>query len=173
MAVQLEQEIASIIRFMLDNSGNPSPYYYRIPQSFAVPAAYFPVPEIDTGAETLTSYNMDYTMFVKYFAKTSEGSYILGQMIAEYIRRKRNKIPLIDIDGSVVKGKYVRLRDPSIKLLDDGACQVQISWRSTRLYDAEVYEKMMTFEANYHMKYAEKVVTEAMEQALNRYSINI
>ena len=40
----LEQEMASIIRFVLDKAGSPAPYYWNVPESFSVPAAFFQLP---------------------------------------------------------------------------------------------------------------------------------
>ena len=74
----LEQEMASIIKFVLDNAQGPSPYYWNVPQHFCVPAAYFPTPEIDTGGETFLTYYMDYVWYIKLFHKTGQGAYSLG-----------------------------------------------------------------------------------------------
>ena len=70
----LEQEMASIIKFVLDNAQGPSPYYWNVPQHFCVPAAYFPTPEIDTGGETFLTYYMDYIWYIKLFHKTGQGA---------------------------------------------------------------------------------------------------
>lgn len=56
----LEQELASIMKYTLDAAGTPTPYYYRVPQHFMVPAVYFPLPEIVSGGETFLTYNLDY-----------------------------------------------------------------------------------------------------------------
>ena len=55
----LEQEMASIIKFVLDRAGGPSPYYWNVPRHFCVPAAYFPTPEIDTGGAEPYSVDRD------------------------------------------------------------------------------------------------------------------
>ena len=168
----LEQEIASIIKWMLDNSGNPNPYYYAIPQSFAVPAAFFPVPEIETGGETLSSYNMDYTMFVKFFARTREEAYRLGLLATTATRTARNLVPLIKEDGEKA-GSGIRIRDPELKVLDDGAAQMTVSWRSRRPYVTEDSEKMMVIDLSLHGKpYKEKTIDEAMESAISRYVLD-
>ena len=161
----LEQEIASIIKFLLASTGRPSPYYYKVPQSFAVPAAFFPQAEIETGGETLITYNMDYTLYVKFFARTTEDAYRLGLMAVTAIRGKRNLIPLIEEDGEDIPGKGIRVNDPDLKMLDDGAAQVKVSWRSRRPYDDEVPMKMVTYDLNS----VTKTVDAAMEAELERY----
>ena len=117
----LEQEMASIIKYVLDKAGGPAPYYWNVPQNFSVPAAYFPTPEIDTGGETFLTYYMDYVWFIKLFHKTGQGAYSLGFDVMTAIRAARNLIPLIAEDGSEIAGSWVRINDPQLKVLDDGA----------------------------------------------------
>ena len=95
---------------------------------------YFPTPEIDTGGETFLTYYMDYVWFIKLFHKTGQGAYSLGHAVMTAIRAARNLIPLIAEDGSEVAGSWVRINDPQLKVLDDGAAQLTISWRSRRPY---------------------------------------
>ena len=52
----LEQEMASIMKYVIDRAGKPAPYYWEVPAHFVVPSAYFPMPEIDTGGETFLTY---------------------------------------------------------------------------------------------------------------------
>lgn len=40
----LEQEIASVIRFILDSLPGITPYYWDIPEGFVVPSVFFPQP---------------------------------------------------------------------------------------------------------------------------------
>ena len=39
----LEQEIASVIRFILDSVPGITPYYWDIPEGFVVPSVFFPL----------------------------------------------------------------------------------------------------------------------------------
>ena len=162
----LEQEIASIIKFTLDAAGNPSPYYWNVPASFVVPSVFFPTPEMDTGGETFFTYFMDYVWYVKFFADTTRGAYNLGLLALSAIKRKRHLIPLIDTDGQAT-GAGLRVNNPSLKVLDDGAAQLALAWRSRRPYDHEDAPLMQ----RYHLKmwakgYQQPVITEAMESAL-------
>ena len=72
--LELEQEIASIMKYVIDRAGKPAPYYWEVPAHFAVPSAYFPMPEIDTGGETFLTYYMDYAWYIKIFHRTKEGA---------------------------------------------------------------------------------------------------
>lgn len=141
----LEQETASIIRFVLNSAGNPFPYYEKIPESFAVPAAYFPTPEIVTGGETFCTYAMEYAWYILFFHKNENEAYALALQALTAIRRKRNLIPLIDTDGNKT-GKGIRLKDPDIKVIDNGAAQLHLRWTSRRPYACEEATKMQTYQ---------------------------
>lgn len=165
----LEQEIASIIKFVLDSAGNPTPYYYNIPQSFQVPAAYFPRPEITTGGDTLASYEATYSLYVNFFDRTTEKAYDRAYMAFDAILRRRNLIPLIDTQGNLLR-KGVRLKDPSLRATAECVAQLVLEFVSRRPYDVKEAEKMQTFEAVFKQKPYESVyITEAMEKALEEY----
>lgn len=131
----LEQELASIIKFVLDSTGNPSPYYWKVQENFAIPAVYFPTPEITTGGETFLTYRMEYMWFITFFHGTDEEAYALGLQALTAIKGNRRLIPVIDTDGEKT-GEWLRLADPKLKMLDNGACQLQVDWVSRRPYDS-------------------------------------
>ena len=171
----LEQEMASIIKFTLDTAGNPSPYYWEVPQHFSIPAAYYPTPEIVTGGETFLTYNMDYTWFIKFFHRSSQAAYALAFPILTAIRENRNLIPLITETGERAEGN-VRVKDPTIKVLDNGAAQLTIEWRSRRPYKDDGAGKMQTYEVGNWNKaelYMEKTISDAYAEALERYAVPV
>lgn len=168
----IEQEMASIIKFVLDRAGGPSPYYWNVPKNFAVPAAYFPTPEITTGGETFLTYNMDYVWYIKLFHRTGQGAYALGNGVVSAIRAARNLIPLIREDGSVFDGSWVRVNDPQLKVLDDGAAQLTISWRSRRPYNDTIEDvaKAQAINVDVFMQ-SGKTITDAYAETLEAYAI--
>lgn len=170
----LEQEMASIIKYVLDKAGGPAPYYWNVPQNFSVPAAYFPTPEIDTGGETFLTYYMDYVWFIKLFHKTGQGAYSLGHAVMTAIRAARNLIPLIAEDGSEVAGSWVRINDPQLKVLDDGAAQLTISWRSRRPYSDTTADRERAHPINVDvfMK-SGKTISDAYAEALEKYAVPV
>lgn len=143
----LEQEIASIMAFAIYHAGNPSPYYYNVPESFQYPAIYFPQPEIDTGGETFRTYNMRYVWYINLFDATTEGAHEKAWNVLTALKRNRNLVPLIDENGAPEGGK-LRLDDPSLKSADEGAVQLTLTWTSRRPYDAEEVQKMVEWEVN-------------------------
>lgn len=173
----IEQEMASIIKFVLDHAGDPAPYYWNIPQHFTIPAAYFPTPEINTGGETLLTYNMDYVWYIKLFDKTEQVAYSRGSAVVMAIRAARNLIPLIEQDGSEIKGDWVRVNDPQLKILDNGAAQLAISWRSRRPYNefaeregSSQVKKAQIFHVNTIMR-SGKTISDAYAETLENYAI--
>lgn len=170
----LEQEMASIIKFVYEQAGEPSPYYWNVPQSFSVPAVYFPTPEIDTGGETFLTYYVDYAWYIKLFHKTAQGAYTLGYAVTNAIRAARNLVPLIEEDGSEIAGSWVRVNDPALKVLDDGAAQLTVSWRSRKPYNDTVAgaTKMQVYNLNVFMK-AGKTISDAYAEALESYAVPV
>lgn len=168
----LEQEMASIIKFVLERAGEPSPYYWNVPAHFTVPAAYFPTPEIDTGGETFLTYYVDYVWYIKLFHKTEQGAYSLGFDVVKAIRAVRNLIPLIGEDGKEIDGSFVRVDDPKLKVLDSGAAQLTINWRSRRPYKETEEDTPKAQSINYDVfMRPEKVISDAYAEALENYAV--
>lgn len=168
----IEQEMASIIRYVLDNAGGPAPYYWNVPQHFSIPAAYFPTPELTTGGETFLTYWTDFVWYIKLFHRTCQGAYSIGNAVVQAIRAARNLIPLIEQDGRVIAGGWVRVKDPELRVLDDGAAQLTISWRSRRPYNdtTEVTAKVQAINLDVFMK-SGKTISDEYAEALERYAI--
>lgn len=171
----LEQELASIMKFTLDRANNPSPYYYDVPQHFTVPAVYFPTPEISTGGETFLTYSMEYVWYIKIFHKSSQEAYSLGLSVLTAIKGNRNLIPLIGTTGERAEGS-IRLDDPKLKVLDNGAAQLSLSWTSRRPYDTEETVKMQSYEVenwNNPDIYVSRVIPVAFAEAIEQYAVTL
>lgn len=136
----IDQEQASIIYFILTKAEGTSPSYTTLPRRFKIPAVYFPTPEIESGPDTLATYRLDYTWYVKFFHINGEAANALAQAVLNFIRLERNLIPLLDEDGAQIENEWIRINDPKLELLDDGTAQLIISWRSIRPYENYVNE---------------------------------
>lgn len=143
----IEQEIASIIKFVLDCAGNPTPYYHNVPESFAVPSIFFSVPEIEYEADTLNSYGSNYTIFINFFHSTTEGAYELTLPVFHGINSNRKLIPLIDIEGETT-GEFVRIKNSQLKKVDECAYQLQLDWVSRRPFTQSDMELVQEFYLN-------------------------
>lgn len=130
---ELEQEVASAARFIIDALDGVTPYYWEMPSNFMVPSVFFPTPEIETAGDSLDTYEMAYTWHVKLFHKTDGEAHNLAQAALVAIRNARNCLPLYNEDGSAV-GRRFRVRDPSIRQVERGAWQLELRWDSPRFY---------------------------------------
>lgn len=168
----IEQEMASIIKYVAEKAGGPSPYYWNVPQNFTIPAVHFPVPEISSGGETFSTYYLDYVWYIKFFHRTEQGAYAMGQTVLNSIRAARNLIPLIEERGNAIPGEWVRIGDPSLKGVDSGAAQLTINWRSRRPYDDTIAPrtKASSFDLNVFMKSGE-TISDEYAAALEKYAI--
>lgn len=160
----MEQEIASIIKFVLDSAGNPTPYYYNIPQNFLVPAAFFPDPDIDTAGDTLSTYEVSHVFPIKFFASTTEKAFDLASRALTAIKERRNLIPLVDFDGEQLD-RGVRVRDPSAKRAGEGAVLLTIKFVSRRPYYREASTASSGYEVIFNNKAAYQSVTISDEKA--------
>lgn len=147
----LEQEIASVMAFALHYAGNPSPYYYEVPENFQYPAMYFPQPEIKTGGETFLTYAMRYEWYINVFCATTEDAFELAWKVLTALKQKRNLVPLLNEDGSRAE-ESLRLNDPSVEVVESGVAQLTLSWTSRRPYDREEVQKMIVWEAESYLK---------------------
>lgn len=158
----LEQEIASAIKFILESAGNPAPYYWNVPQDFAVPAVYFPVPEITSGGDTLNSYNLNYTWFIKFFHKDTQSAHELATAALTALQSRRNLIPLIN-ETRELTDRGFRTKDPELKEIDGGAVQLTLSWNSPRPYHKEQSPKVMKYYLAYITKQYDKAIKQIHE----------
>lgn len=162
----LEQEIASIMRFVLDNAAGAAPYYDRLPEGFMVPSIYFPAPEIETRGETFATYALDYAWYIKVFHVNARPAHELALSVLTAIKAARNFIPLIDSTGKQT-GKGFRLKDPELKNLDGkpSAVQLALYWSSPRPYNDPAAQKMMVYDLDMHNKSAFDEAVEQLEAA--------
>ena len=110
----LEQEIASVIRFILDSVPGITPYYWDIPEGFVVPSVFFPQPELTPLGDTFASYAVEYDWYIRFFASTDEDAYASAAAALNALCAARLLVPLIDETGAAAGGG-VRLKDPTSK----------------------------------------------------------
>ena len=130
----LEQEVASVAAFAIREAGGPNRYYYRVPEEFHYPAIYFPAPEIRTRGETFRTYAAQYVWYIDIHCVTTEEAHERARSVVHAVRRVRNRIPLLNTDGSD-SGETLRTTDPTTVKVDNGVCQVRLEWTSRRPYD--------------------------------------
>jgi len=149
----LDQEIASIMTFLIEASGNPYPYYYNIPEKFLTPAIFFPQPEISSRGATLNTYALEFSWFVKFFDKDTQSAHALAFAALTALQVNSNVVPLIEPDGTKLRRSF-RLADPSLRVADDGAVQLTLTWDSARPYAQDDLVYVREFHANVWLKSA-------------------
>ena len=132
----IEQELASIAKFILTAAGNPTPYYWNIMEDFSRPSIFFPSPEIDSEGETFRTYRLDYVWFLQFFHNSTTEAHYMALSAYEAIKKARNLVPLIDENGEKLTAgiKGIRLDEPRLKPIDDGVVQLTIRFASRRPY---------------------------------------
>jgi len=142
--VTLEQEVASVIRYVLDATTGLTPYYWQVKEDFVVPSVYFPEPVFTARGDTFNTYALEYDWFIKFFASTNAEALHHAATALNAICADRLLIPLIDEQGERT-GKGLRLKDPKLEKVDENAYQLELRWDSHRPYNRQEYEKMLTY----------------------------
>ena len=147
----MEQELASIFKFVLDAADNPTPYYHNIPQDFVVPSAYFPVPEIATSGETFLTYAAEYDWYIKFFHSSDQDAYAMALKALTALKESRNLVPLLSISGEVLN-EFVRIKDPELRMIADNTAQLSIRFVSRRPYSQPERHPSTGYIANVEIK---------------------
>lgn len=149
--MELEQEVASIIAAAQRIAGDIGYYYWNLPESFRYPAMFFPTPEITTNGDTFRSYASEYSWYIKVFSETTEQAHRIALTVLTALKEARNYVPLIDEEGQPT-GKNLRLKDPSLKKLDEGVVELVVEWTSRRPYDRNTAEPLKMRTVNINIK---------------------
>lgn len=127
----IEREVASIIRFILDNAGEITPYYNSVPANFLVPAVFFPPPEASDGADTLYSYSATYLWPITFHASTSEEAYATALLVLHELKRKRSRVPYLHDDGKKDE-RGMKISSAEVKLVDECVAQLLLTFKARK-----------------------------------------
>jgi hypothetical protein len=143
----LSMEYAAIIKTLITLTAIPVDhvYYDNQQEGFQFPALYFPPVELDTFGHSLGAYRATNTAFVKVFAENDQDAMEYGQKIVHGIKGKKNQIKEVDEDGAYTE-KTFRISDPLLRLIDNGAAQIQLVWNPVYDYDRETGNPFNTIE---------------------------
>lgn len=129
----VDQETASIARFILAAAPELTPYYRKMPQDFVVPSVYFPRPVAVSRGETLLTYALEIDWYITFFASEDAYAQEYASIALNAICAARRLIPLVDKAGEKIE-EGIRLDDPELTQADDGAFQLHLRWVSRRPY---------------------------------------
>ena len=126
MEISLEQELGAIVRFVQENAGHLHKYFLEMPQDFAIPAVYFPIPETAAKKVTLNTMETSLTWYINFFAVDSIQAYNVASRISNQIIFRRCKIPIYNIEGQE-ENRELSISAPKVKKVERGIAQLELS----------------------------------------------
>lgn len=126
MQVSIEQELASIVRFIEDNTGGLDKIFERIQEDFPVPSVFFPMPELTAKKVTMQTMRTTLTWYIKFFASSDVEAYTLASAIESIILYRNCHIPVYSEDGTE-SGNTLPVIVPEVIKVDYGVYQIKIS----------------------------------------------
>lgn len=144
MEITLEQSLASVIRFIQDNTEEGTKLYFdEIPESFYVPSVYFPVPYTAGRKVTLHSYNSTTTINCWFMERKDWDAQARASSMMDCIMLNDCVIPVVDRDGAET-GMCLRVTAIDTRRIDEGIVQLAFSFDSY-FHPEEKRTKMQKF----------------------------
>lgn len=127
--MQNEIEVGSVTKFFYDSLIKPCNVYTDgLPEDFETPALYFPQPSLLPDKHSNTEYNVNTAIQVKLFGDSDAEAQGMVNSIITRLLNNRNLIPITLIDGSVEKGKFIRITKCDSRPLEDCVMLMSIEW---------------------------------------------
>lgn len=134
MQTSIEKELASIVRFVENNTDGLEKIFERIPQDFPVPSVFFPMPELTARKVTMQTMRTTLMWYIKFFASSDVEAYTLASSIESLILYRNCHIPLYAEDGAEEE-KTLPVTVPEVIKVDYGVYQIKIACeRYTGIY---------------------------------------
>lgn len=124
--ITLEQSIASVVRFILDNDVEGSKAYFdEIPDSYYSPSIYFPVPYVEGQQVTLRSYLNTITFVAWFQARTDWEAEARVAKVRDTLTLSRLRIPILNKDGTET-GQKIAVEQPQQRKIEEGIVSLSI-----------------------------------------------
>lgn len=114
---ELEQSIASVIRYIQSTTGLTDLYFDDLPEAFAVPSLYFPAPRTDTRKVTFDTYLTTLYLDTWFMESSDWRAYATAAETRDSLMMDDCKVYFANEDGTLNK-KYIRLTNPTISSID-------------------------------------------------------
>lgn len=125
--VTLEQSIASVVRYIIDNDVEGSKAYFdEIPDSYYSPSIYFPVPYVEGQQVTLMSYLNTITFVAWFQAKTDWEAEARAAKVRDALMLDRLHIPILNKDGTET-GQSIAVDQPQQRKIEEGIVSLTIT----------------------------------------------
>lgn len=132
-----DKYLTSIAKF-LHKSGSKvvslNPIFHQMPEQLKLPAIYFPNPLVNSFNDTLSSFLLVYSWYVKIMANSTEEAYEVAAQIQMDLCSNRFYVPVLKEDGTVDGNKRIRIKSPEIKQLDNAVYQIALTWEERNHY---------------------------------------
>ena len=164
----LDNEMYSIMLYIEKTINPPHVFHTKVPDGFKTPAVYYPVPELLSGGDTFSTYKLSYLWLIKFFADKENQAADMAYTMLDTIRYHRNKVQLMGYDNAPVEGRFLRLKDPTMRYLSDTSpevVQLTLSWDSRRPYYREPVQKAQHIHLDIYTKSA---IDKAIEKSGGR-----
>jgi len=146
----LEFEIASIY-YLVADAVKVKPYFQEVPENMQTPCVFYPVPEQSGGNFSTSAYKTDFVMYVKFFDHSTGSAYELASEVLQRLMLQRGKVPIVDADGKETESRF-RIGNPTLRKIDLGVVQLELSWKRYTAYDVEAATKAQEIFINWEKK---------------------
>ena len=145
MARKLSPEMAGLVHFIdALNLGFIKKYFGEVPENFAVPSIYYPVPERTSGGFSTESYSAEYAVYLKIFAADSLSSDGLAEDVMDGIMSAGRNIPTYDTDGKQ-DGHWFHVYNVEARNIEMGVTQIYLTYKVQRGYYEEPATPVVVF----------------------------
>lgn len=131
-----DKYLSSIANFLYKSGSKVTalnPIFHQMPEQLKMPAIYFPNPIVNSFNDTLSSFTLVYSWYVKIMANSIEEAYEIAAQIQMDLCGNRFYVPVLNEDGSAY-GKRIHIKPTEIKQLDGAVYQIALSWEERNHY---------------------------------------
>lgn len=100
----------------------------ELPESLTVPSMYIPTPETLQLPYSKEKYQVNYTLDIQMFHKSTRQAMKKAEQIAQSIRANKSEMHLINADGSQLDDKIVFESINVIEMGAEGIVQLRLIW---------------------------------------------
>lgn len=144
-----DKYLASIASF-LHKSGSKiialNPIFHQMPEQLKMPAIYFPNPIVNSFNDTLSSFLLVYSWYVKIMANSIEEAYEIATQIQMDLCSNRFYVPILNENGMTDGNKRIHIKPPEIKQLDGAVYQIALTWEERNHYSEIGMEPTCAFD---------------------------
>lgn len=121
MTITMEQYHGSIARYIIDNSVEGiTAYFGKLPENFAVPSVFFPVPRTETRKAALNHwYRTVFHFECNFFACDDWNAYKAAVTVRDKMIEDDFWIPVYEEDGTETKYAF-KCGNPTLENLEEG-----------------------------------------------------